>query len=123
MNTPQNTLRLLPWVNELGRPCYAEEGGSVSQYADSVERQQLDTGSDVLRMSNDVLAEKASETELRFVAQRLSESLRDALRVAESRGTRLSTLSDKLDEETRHPIKRHRTWRRRLRTALRLRHP
>ncbi|WBB59176.1 hypothetical protein O7599_26840 [Streptomyces sp. WMMC500] len=123
MNTPQRTLRLLPWVNELGRPCYAEDGGSVSQYADFVEHQQLDTGSDVLRMSNDVLTEKASETELRFVALRLSECLRDALRVAESRGERLSTLSEERDDEKQRPTKRQRAWPRRVRTALKIRRP
>ncbi|MEO3839879.1 hypothetical protein [Streptomyces sp. B22F1] len=100
MTTPQSRPRLLPWTNESGRPCYAEEGGWISKYADRMERQQLDTGNDILRMSRDLVTDKAESTELRFVAQRLTEALSDALRIAESRGARLGARDEDEDEPT-----------------------
>jgi hypothetical protein len=116
-------LRLLPWVNDQGRPCYVREGGWLSEYADVLESQQLDTGEDVLRLSDDLLKEKPSNTELRFVTQRLSEALRDALRVAKSRGERLYTYGDVHDGPKWRLTKWNRAWRRRISRALKARRP
>lgn len=46
---------------------------------------------------------KASAGELRFLATRLTEALRDALRVAESRGERLPSYDDGDTDADGHP--------------------
>ncbi|MFG2498248.1 hypothetical protein ACGFSB_08545 [Streptomyces sp. NPDC048441] len=53
-----------------------------------MESVQLGMGGELLTYARDMLAD-ASESELHFLAQRLTEALQDALRVAESRGLRL----------------------------------
>lgn len=85
-------LRLLPWLNSAGHPCYLSTDGTgyLSRLADEMEQMQLDMGGDLLDFARELLADsKVTERELHFLAQRLTESLRDALRVAESRGTRI----------------------------------
>ncbi|AZM47668.1 hypothetical protein DMB38_19420 [Streptomyces sp. WAC 06738] len=123
MNPQGPELRLLPWVNDHGRPCYVREGGWLSEYADLLESQQLDTGEDVLRMSEALLNDKPSKTELRFVTQRLSEALRDALRVAKSRGTRLDTIGGHGDVAKRPLTEWYRAWCRKASRALKARRP
>ncbi|MDX2938156.1 hypothetical protein [Streptomyces ipomoeae] len=84
-------LRLLPWVSAEGKPCYLiadDEGGPVSRLADATESIQLGMGAELLVHARAILPE-APHGELRFLAERLSEALGDALRVAESRGQRL----------------------------------
>ncbi|MFD6289039.1 hypothetical protein [Streptomyces sp. NPDC060205] len=86
--------RLLPWQSLDGKPCYlvADSGGGyLSRLADDVEAVLLATGADVLDLARPLLDDPASPpAELRFAGRRLAECLTDALRVAESRGVRLS---------------------------------
>ncbi|NJP99024.1 hypothetical protein [Streptomyces zingiberis] len=86
--------RLLPWTNE-GRPCYllgGSDGGSdgyVSRMADEVERVQLGMAGDLLGHAEDLLGDRrATAPQLRYLAARLTEALRDVHRIAESRGAR-----------------------------------
>ncbi|WP_052856151.1 MULTISPECIES: hypothetical protein [Streptomyces] len=90
--------RLLPWPGPAGQPSYlvTDDGDSLlSRLADEWEEIQLGTAEDVLRHSVEMLGDQmAGAGELRFVGHRLCEALRDALRVAESRGGRLSDSAD-----------------------------
>ncbi|MFG2890188.1 hypothetical protein QOM21_17430 [Streptomyces sp. Pv4-95] len=87
-------MRLLPWAGPDGQRCYVVGGegdGYVSQLADHLEEVQLDTGAELLGHAADLVAAGRGATvdELRFCVHRLREALRDALRVAESRGMRI----------------------------------
>jgi len=88
-----NGLRLLPWSGPEGKPCYLstdDDNSRLSRKADEIEALQLDMGAQLLGHAGALLGnEKAGVVELRFLACRLTEALRDALRVAESRGGRL----------------------------------
>ncbi|MFG2138896.1 hypothetical protein [Streptomyces sp. NPDC048650] len=81
-------------------PCYVsadDGGGYVSRLADRMEEIQLDTGAEILGHATTLLGDtacRATVDELRFCAQRLTEALRDALRVAESRGARIDVDCD-----------------------------
>lgn len=84
--------RLLPWTGEEGKPCYlvGDGDGYLSRLADGIESVQLGMAGDLLGHADELLAERrASGGELRYLALRLTESLRDIKRVAESRGARL----------------------------------
>ncbi|GAA2270882.1 hypothetical protein GCM10010145_01690 [Streptomyces ruber] len=64
----QRPARLLPWTGSDGRSCYLitdDHGGPVSRLADDTEAIQLDMGARLLTHAD---------------------ALRDALRIAESRG-------------------------------------
>ncbi|WP_030543881.1 hypothetical protein [Streptomyces albus] len=92
MSGEPGVARLLPWSNE-GKPCYLLGGGSgyVSRLADEMERVQLGMAGDLLGHAADLLGDRrATPPQLRFLAARLAESLRDVHRIAESRGTRLA---------------------------------
>ncbi|PTM95761.1 hypothetical protein [Streptomyces sp. VMFN-G11Ma] len=87
--------RLHPWSGEEGKPCYLisdDAGGPLSRLADATESIQLGMGAELLAHAGELLP-CAPPGELRFLAERLAEALRDALRVAESRGRRLSHLN------------------------------
>ncbi|MDX2932937.1 hypothetical protein [Streptomyces ipomoeae] len=87
---PRGDVRLLPWTSLEGKPCYVvtdEQGGPVSRLADATEAIQLGMGTELLAHARKLLPE-APRGELRFLAERLTEALGDALRVAESRGQR-----------------------------------
>jgi hypothetical protein len=87
--------RLLPWAGPEGKPCYLvtdDEGGPVSRLADATESVQLAMGDQLLAHARNMLP-GAAPGELRFLAERLTEALKDALRVAESRGRRLNQLN------------------------------
>ncbi|MGW2521798.1 hypothetical protein ACWC09_33235 [Streptomyces sp. NPDC001617] len=87
--------RLLPWLGPEGKPCYLitdDHGGLVSRLADATESIQLGMGTELLAHARDLLPD-APPGELRFLAERLAEALRDVLRVAESRGLRLTHLN------------------------------
>ncbi|MFH8799406.1 hypothetical protein ACH4F6_07385 [Streptomyces sp. NPDC017936] len=91
--------RLLPWSNLEGNPCYLITGatgtGHLSRIADNVETVQLDMADDLLDHAADLLGDdKATAPQLRFLAARLTESLRDVHRIARSRGDRLSVPDD-----------------------------
>lgn len=87
---PLRPARLLPWVGPEGKPCYliGDDTGPVSRVADAMESVQLGMSSQLLTYARETLPE-APDHELRFLAQRLTEALHDALRVAESCGLRL----------------------------------
>ncbi|MER6315050.1 hypothetical protein ABT237_14920 [Streptomyces sp. NPDC001581] len=92
--TESNELRLLPWSGPDGKPCYLSSDtltGYLSRLADNTEEIQLGLGSELLAHAVDVLAEVDSDPEeLRLLAADLTGALRDAVRVATSRGHRLS---------------------------------
>ncbi|MEU4277634.1 hypothetical protein AB0F57_22375 [Streptomyces tanashiensis] len=91
--TAHNGLRLLPWTTTDGNPCYLitdDHTSHLSRLADSTEAAQLAAGAELLDHAREVLADKKpSWEELRYTAADLAAALRDALRVAESRGHRL----------------------------------
>jgi hypothetical protein len=85
--------RLLPWTGPEGKPCYlhGDGAGYVSRLADQIESVQLGMAAGLLDHADELLAEqRLTGEELRYLARRLSESLRDVKRVAESRGARLA---------------------------------
>ncbi|MEU7210057.1 hypothetical protein [Streptomyces sp. H23] len=93
MTTPREP-RLLPWSGAEGKPCYLitdDSGGTVSRLADTTESTQLGMGAELLAHARDLLP-RAPHGELRYLAERLTEALADALRVAESRGRRIRGL-------------------------------
>jgi hypothetical protein len=86
-------VRLLPWLNAEGKPCLllGDVDGPVSRIADQVESVQLGMAGDLLDYAADLLEDRSSTPpQIRFLARRLTESLQDVLRVAESRGARLA---------------------------------
>nr|WP_202498398.1 hypothetical protein [Streptomyces sp. SID5469] len=83
---------MLPWSGPEGKPCYVVGDGTgyVSRMADSVESVQLGMAAQILDHAADMLADhKATAAQLRFLAARMAEALRDVRRIAESRGARL----------------------------------
>lgn len=86
--------RLLPWTTDDGKRCMLstdDPGGFLSRLADDFEAAQLATGEDILKRARKVLDDPLSpHVEVRYAAVRLLECLTDALRIAESRGLRLS---------------------------------
>ncbi|MET7698053.1 hypothetical protein [Streptomyces sp. NPDC005485] len=91
------SLRLLPWTGPEGKPCYlAGDGcGYLSRIADGIESVQLGRAGELLGHAADLLADRETDAgELRFLAHRLIEALRDVKRVAESRGARLPEPAD-----------------------------
>ncbi|MBB1245511.1 hypothetical protein GL263_18380 [Streptomyces durbertensis] len=89
--------RLLPRRSPEGKPCFLTSSGDgyVSRLADEMEAVQLAMGENVLDHARTVLEDpNASDAELRYTGHRLAECLKDALRVAESRGMRLSVSDD-----------------------------
>ncbi|MEV5479833.1 MULTISPECIES: hypothetical protein [Streptomyces] len=96
-------LRLLPWSGPDGQRCYVSAdscGGPVSRLADRLEELQLDTGAELLDHIEELLrAHRVSADELRFCVYRLAEALRDALRVAESRGRRIPLPEDEPEDD------------------------
>lgn len=86
------TMRLLPWSNPDGNPCYlvGDGTGYLSRVADNIESVQLGMAAQLLDHAADMLAEpKATTAQLRFLVARMTEALRDVHRIAESRGARL----------------------------------
>lgn len=92
---PNDNLRLLPWTGEGGKPSYLStdaEGSFLSRLADNMESVQLGMGRDLLDHVETVLREdQPGEAELIGIVGHLCHALRDAHRVAESRGRRLPT--------------------------------
>ncbi|MFB6844851.1 hypothetical protein ACFCXS_08320 [Streptomyces sp. NPDC056373] len=85
--------RLLPWTGGDGKPCYlvGDGTGYVSRLADEIEDVQIEMADRLLGHAAELLAERrVTSEELHYLARRLSESLRDVKRVAESRGARLA---------------------------------
>ncbi|WUD72054.1 hypothetical protein OG937_10275 [Streptomyces sp. NBC_00510] len=89
-------LRLLPWDGPNGKPAYTPDNnpdGMIARLADRMEREQLTTASDLLQLTRQMLAvtEPLTSDQSRFVVARLCDALSNTLRVAESRGMRLTT--------------------------------
>lgn len=95
-------LRRLPWPGDGGKPSFLstnDGNGFVSRMADRVEAQQLDMGENLLAHVQETLRQGSlPEAEWRDVVTALSVALRDALRVAESRGDRLPQTGGRGDE-------------------------
>ncbi|MER7826884.1 hypothetical protein ABTX85_30490 [Streptomyces sp. NPDC096097] len=91
--TASDELRLLPWTGPDDKPCYLSAGtpaGYLSRLADNTEEIQLGLGSELLAHAVEVLADRDSDPgELRLLATDLTGALRNAVRVATSRGRRL----------------------------------
>ncbi|MGV9786220.1 hypothetical protein [Streptomyces sp. NPDC003435] len=97
---PTGHVRLLPWETEDSKPCYLSTDGEgpLSRLADDMEAIQLDMGAEVLAKASKVLGDPLSPNPaVRYMGVRLAECLRDALRVAESRGMRLPGPDDEED--------------------------
>jgi hypothetical protein len=99
-------LRLLPWSTAEGKPCFlATDGGStrLSRRADEIEDLQLSMGTELLGHARALLDDRRADVrEVRFLAERLCEALRDVLRVAESRGARLPAYADATEPGADH---------------------
>ncbi|MEU7435095.1 hypothetical protein AB0B07_30315 [Streptomyces sioyaensis] len=82
-----------------------DQGNSyISRLADEMEEVQLDMGGELLGHAAGMFEDpKTNPLEFRFLSARLCEALRDARRVAESRGGRLAELSDDDAEPARRP--------------------
>ncbi|MFF4526379.1 hypothetical protein [Streptomyces bluensis] len=98
-NTRSTITRLLPWSSSDGKPCYLltddHGGGYLTRLADNIESVQLDMGNQLLGHAQELISDpKTGPVELRYLSARLTESLRDVLRVAESRGARLPVPGD-----------------------------
>lgn len=87
--TAPNELRLLPWSGPDGKPCYLntdDKGGYMSRLADNMGSVQLGMAAELLEQVSETLSEGAAPEEVRLLADKLTGSLRDVLRVAISRG-------------------------------------
>jgi hypothetical protein len=91
---PERVTRLLPWTGPEGKPCFLltdDDGGYVSKVADQIESVQLGMSTELIGHARALLGDpRADVVQLRFLSNRLTEALHDAVRVAESRGARLS---------------------------------
>ncbi|MFD6363675.1 hypothetical protein ACFWFX_28110 [Streptomyces roseolus] len=91
--TSHNELRLLPWSGPDGKPCFLstdDDNSRLSRLADNAEMLQLRRASELLNSVSETLSSgQVVPEELHTLAHYLTESLRDTLRVAESRGHRL----------------------------------
>ncbi|MEU6394833.1 hypothetical protein [Streptomyces sp. NPDC046939] len=92
-------LRILPWESDMGHACYLaadpEQLGYsrsvVSRLADRIEDGQLTDGAHVLQGARAVLDDpKAGKEALRRSLALVTRALGDVLRVADSRGARLT---------------------------------
>ncbi|MGW7169677.1 hypothetical protein ACWGH3_31270 [Streptomyces sp. NPDC054884] len=86
-------LRLLPWSHD-GKPAHLVTDGTrsfLSQLADKIENQQIETAAVVLGLAKPMIEDTANlrADELRWVSRRLIESLTEVLNIAESRGQRI----------------------------------
>ncbi|MDQ8704155.1 hypothetical protein RCO28_16915 [Streptomyces sp. LHD-70] len=85
--------RLLPWTGSDGKPCFllTDGDGYLTRVADNMESVQLGMAGELLDHIDDLLADlRATPDQLRYGLARMSESLRDVKRIADSRGARLT---------------------------------
>ncbi|MFD8289149.1 hypothetical protein ACFV2B_13175 [Streptomyces lavendulae] len=91
--TPSHELRLLPWAGPDDKPCFLsteDAAGYLSRLADNTEEIQLSLGAELLAHALEVLTAADSDPEeLHLLATDLTTALRDAVRVATSRGHRI----------------------------------
>jgi hypothetical protein len=92
--TASDELRLLPWSGPEGKPCYLStdgRGGYMSRLADNIEAVQLGAAVELLDEASETLDDEDADLEdVRRLAQELTRTLRDVLRVAVSRGSLLA---------------------------------
>ncbi|WP_342593463.1 hypothetical protein [Streptomyces inhibens] len=97
-SAPVPGLRLLPWESDTGKPCFLSPDGSrsaLSRIADEIEADQLRDGADVAEGAQAVLDDrKAGEYALRLALRAATQALVAVVRVADSRGARLSVPGD-----------------------------
>ncbi|WP_406271164.1 hypothetical protein OH779_32125 [Actinacidiphila glaucinigra] len=96
MNDALTGLRLLPWDGPNEKPAYTPDDnpeGMIARLADRMEREQLTAASDLLELARQMLAvgEPLAPEQSRFVVTRLCDVLSNTLRVAQSRGMRLTS--------------------------------
>lgn len=99
--TEPSTVRLLPW-SEGGKPAYLHgtPNGFLAQLADNLEAVQLGMGAELLGHADQLLADpKVTAAEFRYLSVNLVAALRDALRVAKSRGLRLDPTRDEDEDQ------------------------
>ncbi|MFI9649054.1 hypothetical protein ACIHAA_22475 [Streptomyces sp. NPDC052040] len=87
--TAPNELRLLPWTGPEGKPCYLntdDRDGYMSRLADNMEAVQLGMAAELLDQASETLSEDSAPEDVRLLADKLTGSLRNVLRVAISRG-------------------------------------
>ncbi|MFF4603723.1 hypothetical protein ACFY12_13430 [Streptomyces sp. NPDC001339] len=87
-------LRLLPWAGQGDKSLYLSTdhttGGRLARAADDAEAVQLQMAIELIGHSDDLLAQRPlSAREVAHLARCLTGSLRDMVRVAQSRGDRL----------------------------------
>ncbi|MET9434404.1 hypothetical protein [Streptomyces sp. NPDC006551] len=91
--TPHDELRLLPWPGPDGKPCYLstdDADSHLSRLADDTEAIQLNLAADLLNHASEIMSKgEVAPEELRALAKKLTGTLRDTMRVADSRGHRL----------------------------------
>ncbi|MGP3989649.1 hypothetical protein [Streptomyces sp. 3N207] len=83
-----NSMRLLPWVSDMGKPCYlvGEADGVVATFADRVEARQLAAAQAALAEAHSALDDPAAGAlALRLALKNASSGLANMLRIAESR--------------------------------------
>ncbi|MDT3398132.1 hypothetical protein RKE29_16030 [Streptomyces sp. B1866] len=92
--------RLLPWSGPEGEARFLVASSSagargIGRAADEMEALQMQMGAQWCGYARAVLADpRATREEVRYVTERLVGALRDVLRVADSRGRRLSPPGD-----------------------------
>ncbi|MFI1091846.1 hypothetical protein [Streptomyces sp. NPDC020917] len=98
-------LRLLPWTSPEGKPAFLSgDGGPVSQMADAIESIQLDMAQQLLDVVPGVLDNPGSgPEELRYTGRRLTEYLTLTLRVAVSRGQRVTAAEPEEPAQSAQP--------------------
>ena len=105
-SSPEPTApRLLPWCNLDGNPCYliGDGTGHVSRIADNVESVQLGMADEILGHADALTGDpKATAPQLRYLAARMAESLRDVTRIARSRGDRIPVPAHGSDSAEEH---------------------
>ncbi|MEV6962602.1 hypothetical protein AB0M97_26155 [Streptomyces sp. NPDC051207] len=93
--TSPDQLRLLPWTGPEGKPCYLstdDEHGFMSRLADHIEAVQLGMAAELLEEAQQTLDDDTDAVEdLVLLAAQLAGALQDVLRVATSRGCRLTS--------------------------------
>lgn len=99
--------RRLPWVNDLGKPCYLISDNSFpSPLADDAEEERLDEASELMDNAVVMLTteETVPDTEFRPLANDLLASLHAVHGIATERGSRLTTLlKEKTARESHTP--------------------
>lgn len=95
---PVPGLRLLPWVTDMGKPCFLSVGDGPSvlaPLADAAEEEQLCDADAAFKDGQEVLSDStAGVSALRQALEASNLALSDVLRVADSRGDRLTNYEE-----------------------------